>query len=157
MCFTIFVQAAFLPAALAMMVSGRLMNSFPPNDTMSGKWDQCASKTQVAFRLPMKATWCMVLALQSNNNNNNNAFGHEVYYGYRHHVWEQPFQSTQPGIFERSVGNIKPGVGDMFLPLCRPVVAGTDLLPIHSQDKSRVRTVSFINPSTITKSPAAQK
>ena len=65
-----------------------------------------------------------------------NAFRVEVYYGYRHHIWEQPRQSIQPGMFQRSVGNIKPGVGEMFPPLCRSVLAEADSLLIHSQDKS---------------------
>lgn len=133
-----------------------------PNGTMSSatqakKWDQCTSKTQAAFKLPMRAIWCMVLALQSNVTNVCTMNSESHCYGCRHHVWEQPFQSTQPGMFQRSVGNIKSGVGEMFLPLCSSVLAGADSLPIHSEDKSWVQTVSFIKPSAITKSPAAQK
>lgn len=150
-----FVQAAFLPAALEMVVSGRFTNSFSSKQHIS---TANGFSVQAKLRLPsdhpwgQHGAWYWLLRTTCHN-----AFGDEVYYGCRHCVWKQPFQSTQPGMFQRSVGNIKPGVGEMFLLLCRSGLAGADSLLISSQDEGWVKTVSFINPSTNTKSPAAQK
>lgn len=85
----------------------------------------------------MREIWCVVLTLQISGANQLHYAKHmhnacdEVYCGCRQHVQDQPFQSTQLGMFQRSVGNVLPSAGEKFLALCGSVLTGADSLLIY--------------------------